>query len=173
MNHLFRICCHDVPQMTKSILTLSPSTLPYMKEREAVYIVPASEETALYAQYHKINITSISLHQVRCVFISRCISTCMNFYTLRLCSHIIRIGTAMKCVISSNTFPSPRYSLTELLGSGQFGVVNKGVWQSPRGQVEVAVKMLKEGSDQFDRVKFLHHGPVQAPQYYPALWCDH
>ena len=39
-------------------------------------------------------------------------------------------------------------------------MVKKGVWQSPRGQVEVAVKMLKEGSDQFDRVKFLQEAAI-------------
>ena len=34
---------------------------------------------------------------------------------------------------------------TNKLGSGQFGVVYKGEWQSPsRGEVEVAVKTLKE-----------------------------
>ena len=43
---------------------------------------------------------------------------------------------------------------------GQFGVVNKGVWQSSRGQVEVAVKMLNEGSNHFDRVKFLQEAAI-------------
>ena len=48
----------------------------------------------------------------------------------------------------------------EHLGSGQFGTVNKGVWQSPGGAVEVAVKMLKSGSDETDEVKFLQEAAI-------------
>ena len=48
----------------------------------------------------------------------------------------------------------------EPLGSGQFGIVSKAAWQSSQGQVEVAVKMLKEGSDSSDRVKFLQEAAI-------------
>ena len=51
-------------------------------------------------------------------------------------------------------------SVAEHLGSGQFGTVNKGVWQSPRGAVEVAIKMLKPGSNQTDQVKFLQEAAI-------------
>ena len=51
--------------------------------------------------------------------------------------------------------------LTTKLGSGQFGVVYKGVWKSPYGgEVEVAVKTLKEGSGEEDRVKFLQEAAI-------------
>ena len=46
------------------------------------------------------------------------------------------------------------------LGSGQFGTVNRGEWESPDGTVEVAVKMLKAGSAQSDRVKFLQEAAI-------------
>ncbi|CAI8024465.1 hypothetical protein GBAR_LOCUS14197, partial [Geodia barretti] len=36
-------------------------------------------------------------------------------------------------------------SLRQHLGSGQFGTVVQGVWSSPRGPVDVAVKTLKPG----------------------------
>ena len=36
--------------------------------------------------------------------------------------------------------------VTEHLGSGQFGTVNKGIWQSPAGAVEVAVKTLQSSA---------------------------
>ena len=46
------------------------------------------------------------------------------------------------------------------LGSGQFGTVNRGEWESPDGAVEVAVKMLKAGSAQEDKVKFLQEAAM-------------
>ena len=51
--------------------------------------------------------------------------------------------------------------LGDLLGSGQFGVVYKGVLQSPElGEVDVAVKTLREGSEEEDRVKFLQEAAI-------------
>ena len=50
--------------------------------------------------------------------------------------------------------------LGDQLGSGQFGVVHKGVLQSPEGEVDVAVKTLKEGSGEEDRVKFLQEAAI-------------
>ena len=35
------------------------------------------------------------------------------------------------------------YRTTTKLGSGQFGCVNKGVWHSSEGPVDVAIKTLK------------------------------
>ena len=47
-----------------------------------------------------------------------------------------------------------------MLGSGQFGTVYKGVLDSGGGEVEVAVKTLKEGSGEEDRVKFLQEAAI-------------
>ena len=53
------------------------------------------------------------------------------------------------------------YSLGDLLGSGQFGMVHKGVWHSPtEGEVEVAVKTLNKGSKEQDRIKFLQEAAI-------------
>ena len=57
----------------------------------------------------------------------------------------------------------------EHLGSGQFGTVNKGVWQSPGGAVEVAVKMLKPGSDETDQVKFLQEAAIMGQFKHPNV----
>ena len=46
------------------------------------------------------------------------------------------------------------------LGSGQFGTVNKGVWQCPRGEREVAIKLLQAGAMEDSRVKFLKEAAI-------------
>jgi proto-oncogene tyrosine-protein kinase ROS len=47
-----------------------------------------------------------------------------------------------------------------LLGSGQFGVVYKGLLEIGSENVDVAVKTLKEGSGEEDRVKFLQEAAI-------------
>ena len=61
------------------------------------------------------------------------------------------------------------FRITEHLGSGQFGTVNKGIWQSPAGTVEVAVKTLKRGSDENDRVKFLQEAAINGQFRHPNI----
>ena len=65
----------------------------------------------------------------------------------------------------------------EHLGSGQFGIVNKGVWQCPRSQEEVAIKLLQPGAPEEGRVKLLKEaaiiGTVLSPQrHLSARSCD-
>lgn len=62
-----------------------------------------------------------------------------------------------------------RYRITEHLGSGQFGTVHKGLWQSPGGTVEVAVKTLKPGSDENDRIKFLQEAAINGQFQHPNI----
>ena len=50
--------------------------------------------------------------------------------------------------------------VVEHIGSGQFGTVSKGVWQSPEGAVDVAVKVLHPGSQEEDRMKFLQEAAI-------------
>jgi len=59
--------------------------------------------------------------------------------------------------------------IVEHLGSGQFGTVKKGVWQSPGGAVEVAIKTLKPGSMEEDRVKFLQEAAIMGQFKHPNV----
>ena len=44
-----------------------------------------------------------------------------------------------------------------------------GVWVSPNGEVEVAVKTLKEGSGEEDRVKFLQEAAIMGQFKHPNV----
>ena len=61
------------------------------------------------------------------------------------------------------------FRITEHLGSGQFGTVNKGIWQSPAGAVEVAVKTLQSSASQEDRVKFLQEAAINGQFRHPNV----
>ena len=47
------------------------------------------------------------------------------------------------------------FSLSEELGSGEFGVVRRGVWSVGGEEREVAVKSLADGSTEEKRIQFL------------------
>ena len=51
------------------------------------------------------------------------------------------------------------------LGSGQFGNVEKGMWQSK----ELALKTLKTGSTDDDKVKFLQEAAIMARFRHPNI----
>ena len=59
--------------------------------------------------------------------------------------------------------------ITEHLGSGQFGTVNKGVWQGVGGGTEVAVKMLQEGTSEQDTVRFLQEAAINGQFRHPNI----
>ena len=61
------------------------------------------------------------------------------------------------------------YRITGHLGSGQFGLVNKGVWHSSSGPIEVAVKMLKPDSNEEDKVKFLQEAAIMGQFHHPNI----
>ena len=61
------------------------------------------------------------------------------------------------------------YRLTTELGSGQFGRVNRGVWHSPGGAVDVAVKTLKEESTEEQRIKFLQEAAIMGQFHHPNI----
>ena len=61
------------------------------------------------------------------------------------------------------------FRITQHLGSGQFGTVNKGIWQSPAGAVEVAVKTLQSSASQEDRVKFLQEAAINGQFKHPNV----
>ena len=55
------------------------------------------------------------------------------------------------------------------MGSGQFGEVFRGVWKFSKKNVEVAVKTLKEGSSDEDRVKFLTEAAIMCQFKHPNV----
>eukprot|EP00731_Ephydatia_muelleri_P029405 Em0020g1049a len=55
------------------------------------------------------------------------------------------------------------------LGSGQFGTVDKGVWQSHLGSMEVAIKTLNNGTTGNDRVKFLQEAAIMGQFSHPNV----
>ena len=61
------------------------------------------------------------------------------------------------------------FRITEHLGSGQFGTVNKGMWQSPAAAVEVAVKTLQSSASQEDRVTFLQEAAINGQFKHPNV----
>ena len=71
--------------------------------------------------------------------------------SLQTCLHIVFYDTPVYCIISR---------VVEHIGSGQFGTVSKGVWQSPMGAVDVAVKVLHPGSQEEDKMKFLQEAAI-------------
>ena len=55
------------------------------------------------------------------------------------------------------------------LGEGEFGTVHKGVWQSPVGGMEVAVKQLRPGASEEEKVKFLQEAAINGQFRHPNV----
>ena len=52
---------------------------------------------------------------------------------------------------------------------GQFGEVNKGIWQSPMGALDVAVKQLQSGASEEEKVKFLQEAAINGQFRHPNV----
>lgn len=59
--------------------------------------------------------------------------------------------------------------MTDHLGSGQFGIVSKGEWNSPTGLVAVAIKIMKDSSSEEDKVKFLQEAAITGQFHHPSI----
>ena len=66
-------------------------------------------------------------------------------------------------------FKASLYRITKALGSGQFGVVSMGVWQSPMGAVEVAVKQLQPGATEAEKIRFLQEAAINGQFRHPNV----
>ena len=60
-------------------------------------------------------------------------------------------------------------STVKHLGEGQFGSVDEGVWETPTGNVAMAMKVLKDGSSESDKVKFLQEAVTMAQFRHPNV----
>ena len=58
-----------------------------------------------------------------------------------------------------------------MIGSGQFGKVHQGEWEAPgtKVKVEVALKTLKEGASEEDKVKFLQEAAIMGQFSHPNV----
>ena len=59
--------------------------------------------------------------------------------------------------------------IQHVLGTGNYGEVNKGLWQCEEGPVEVAVKTLKRGSSEEDTVRFLQEAAIMGQFRHPNI----
>ena len=59
--------------------------------------------------------------------------------------------------------------MLEHLGSGEFGNVSKGLWRAPNGVTEVALKTLREGAGERDRVRFLKEAAIMGQFNHPNV----
>ncbi len=57
---------------------------------------------------------------------------------------------------------------TKFLGSGAFGTVSQGVWQSPGGAMEVAIK-TNQSKEEGDKVKFLQEAAIMGQFRHPNV----
>ena len=59
-----------------------------------------------------------------------------------------------------------------MLGEGQYGTVRKGTWKNqalPGFTVEAAVKTLKAGTGERDKIKFLQEAAIMAQFKHPNV----
>ena len=57
----------------------------------------------------------------------------------------------------------------QFLGKGQFAYVHKAVWVSQCGEIEVAVKELRRGTSNKDRVRFLQEAAIMSQFNHPGI----
>ena len=56
------------------------------------------------------------------------------------------------------------------IGSGQFGTVNRGLWQiSPSNVVDCAIKTLHVGANEKDQIQFLQEAAINGQFRHPNV----
>ena len=59
--------------------------------------------------------------------------------------------------------------ITGHLGWGQFATVDKGVWNSPSGTINVAIKTSKDSAAEEEKIKFLQEAPINGQFHHPNV----
>lgn len=60
-------------------------------------------------------------------------------------------------------------SFVKHLGSGQFGSVSEGIWETEAQNTAVALKVLKEGYSKTDKLKFLQEAVIMVQFRHPNV----
>ena len=59
--------------------------------------------------------------------------------------------------------------ITKCIGSGQFGTVSQGVWNSSHGSVDVAIKTLNGDTFEEEKVKFLQEAAIMGQFHHSNI----
>ena len=71
--------------------------------------------------------------------------------------------------LKNNSLSSSFDRVCEELGSGQFGVVNRGVWSMGDQEREVAVKSMADSSSEDQRIQFLQEAVIMGQFKHPNV----
>ena len=86
-----------------------------------------------------------------------------------MCQVLHRIVNLADTLLSNADVPFVAARAETALGSGEFGEVFKGTWETPYGPQEVAIKMLKEGSTDKEKTTFLQEAAIMAQFRHPHV----
>ena len=111
-------------------------------EETAVYWEPGSDCGSIYEQLAKRKFREIIRQQIK-------YAKCVQW----------RVSSYYCCL----------FSPTGHLGSGHFGNVDKGMWHSPGGLVEVAIKTLRVEASEKEKVKFLQEAAIMGQFHHPNI----
>ena len=117
----------------------------YDPDKEDPYWEPSSKENELKMQLQMLGIEEITAESLRLLWAS----LDHNYYKGHLSSLSCR--------------------LYEELGSGHFGVVNRGVWSVEDKEREVAVKSLADGSSENQQIQFLQEAAIMGQFRHPNV----
>ena len=115
-------------------------------EESDFYWEPSSNPPELYSQLSKFKYREIARNQIKYV---ECNGSIIH-------ASIITHGLLVELMYKSVSVNR----VTNHLGSGNFATVYKGLWHSPYGDKDVAVKMLQKGAAECSEVKFLQEAAI-------------
>ena len=133
-----------------------PDYQPSFFEETLVYWEPGSDCESIYQQLAEKKFREVIRDQIQWDMTLNAWGDC-------------RFALDMPLQCSIVTCMPLQCSIVGHLGSGQFGWVDKGVWQSPEGPVDVAIKTLKVESSDKERVKFLQEAAIMGQFHHPNI----
>ena len=95
-----------------------------------------------------------------------------HIFTLHITNHVLKLTSVLSYTIEctySRGFGLIYQRLSDDLGSGEFGVVRRGVWSVGGEEREVAVKTLADGSTEEKRIQFLQEAAIMSQFKHPSI----